>query len=494
MIQDLSSHTAAQLECEESLYKRVALRISELIEHGTLRPGERVPSVRRCSEQQNVSITTVTQAYRLLENRGIIEARPQSGYYVRAQRWSPPPEPEKSTPAPRAVRVKVSDLVMQVVKAGRDPSLVKLGATLPSPELFPVRELNRIMAAVGRRAPVAAHSYELPPGNRALRVQVARRAMEAGCTLSPDDIITTVGASEAINLCLRAVAKPGDVIAIESPTFFGILQIIESLGMRVCEIPTYPREGICLDELQARLRCCRIKACVFMPNFSNPLGSCMPDEKKRQLVKMLAKREIPLIEDDIYGDLPFSAARPKAAKAFDEDGWVMLCDSVTKTLSPGSRVGWVAPGRFKARVEFLKFVNTIATPSLPQMAVAEFLQNGGYDHHLRRIRRFYAAQVQRMTEAVARYFPQGTKVTRPAGGMCLWTELPPHINALAVYEQAMAAKISIAPGPLFSAKQKFQNFVRLNCGNPWSDAIENAMRKLGEIMRAQADGRNGRPQ
>ena len=257
MIQDLSSHTAAQLECEESLYKRVALRISELIEHGTLRPGERVPSVRRCSEQQNVSITTVTQAYRLLENRGIIEARPQSGYYVRAQRWSPPPEPEKSTPAPRAVRVKVSDLVMQVVKAGRDPSLVKLGATLPSPELFPVRELNRIMAAVGRRAPVAAHSYELPPGNRALRVQVARRAMEAGCTLSPDDIITTVGASEAINLCLRAVAKPGDVIAIESPTFFGILQIIESLGMRVCEIPTYPREGICLDELKARLKFCR---------------------------------------------------------------------------------------------------------------------------------------------------------------------------------------------------------------------------------------------
>src|SRR5438552_15174788 len=198
-----------------------------------------------------------------------------------------------------------------------------------------------------------------------------------------------------------------------------------------------------------------------MLNFSNPMGSCMPDEKKKQQVEMLSRHKIPLIEDDIYGNLPFAPKRPKSAKAFDQDGWVMLCDSFTKTLSPGSRVGWVAPGRFKAQVEFLKYVNTSATASLPQMAIAEFLQNGGYDHHLRKIRRLYAAQMQRMTEAVCRFFPQGTKVTRPTGGMCLWIELPPQINALAVYQQGLAAKITIAPGPIFSAKQKFQNFIRL---------------------------------
>jgi DNA-binding transcriptional MocR family regulator len=375
-------------------------------------------------------------------------------------------------------------LIMQVVKAGRDPDLVRLGASLPSPELFPFQALHRAMASVGRRSPLAANSYDAPPGNRALRVQVARRAMEAGCTLAPDDIITTVGVTEALNLCLRAVAEPGDVIAIESPSFFGILQIVESLGMRVCEIPTYPREGVCLDELAARLKCCRIKACVFTLNYSNPLGSCMPDEKKKALVKMLSEREIPLIEDDIYGNLTFGPSRPKVAKAFDEDGWVMLCDSFTKTLSPGCRVGWVAPGRFRTKVEFLKFVNTSATPSLPQMAVAEFLQNGGFDHHLRKIRRLYASQMQRMGEAVSRYFPPDTKVTRPTGGMCLWVELPPHVNALQVYHQAMAAKISTAPGPIFSAKQKFQNFMRLNCGNPWSEAVENAVRTLGKIIAA----------
>jgi DNA-binding transcriptional MocR family regulator len=481
--QDLASHAAEEIDATETLYAQVALRISELIEHGTLRPGSRIPSVRKCSEQQDVSIATVMQAYRLLEDRGVIEARPQSGYYVRWQRWSPPPEPAMSRPAPGATSVRASELVMEFIHSAADPSLVRLGATLPHPELFPFRELNRTMAAMGRRDPVLANAYDLPPGNPALRVQVARRLMEAGCTLSPDDLITTVGVTEGVNLCLRAVAQPGDVIAIESPTFFGILQIIESLGMKVCEIPTYPRHGICLDELAKRLDCCRIKACLFTLNFSNPLGSCMPDERKEQLVRLLAEREIPLIEDDIYGNLAFGPTRPKVAKAYDKQGWVMLCDSFTKTLSPGCRVGYVAPGRFKSRVQFLKWVNTSASPSLPQMAIAEFLQTGGYDHHLRKIRRFYAEQMQHMTAAVQTHFPEGTKVTRPNGGMCLWVELPAQVDSLELYRQALAEKISIAPGPLFSAKQKYRNFIRLNCGNPWSERLEGAVKKLGQLIR-----------
>ncbi len=470
---------------DSALYEQVASRISELVSRGTLRPGEKVPSVRNCSRQHNVSISTVTQAYRLLEDRGIIEARPQSGYYVRPQRWVLPAEPAKSRPSLHPVKVEVTDLVLEVVKAARNPRLVRLGATLPNVELFPNLELHRAVASAGRRAPIAANSYDVPAGNLALRTQLARRAMETGCTLAPEDIITTSGATEALNLCLRAVAKPGDVIAIESPTFFGILQIIESLGMRVCEIPTFPRDGVCLDELASRLDCCDIKACVFILNYNNPLGSCMPDEKKQRLVKMLSERRIPLIEDDIYGNLTFGPARPKVAKAFDRDGWVMLCDSFTKTLSPGYRVGWVAPGRFREKVEFLKYVNTSFTPPLPSMGIAEFLNNGGYDHHLRKIRRSYACQVQLMGEAVGRHFPPGTKSTRPAGGMCLWVELPKGVDTLKLYHKAMAANISIAPGALFSPKAKFSNFLRLNCGNPWSESIDNALRTLGELAAQQ---------
>ncbi len=479
--QDLAGHLAAQLEPDGTLYQQVALRISELIEHGTLRSGERVPSVRKFSAQQDVSIATVMQAYRLLESRGLIEARPQSGYYVRARRWTLPPEPEMTRPAAKATSVSVGDLVMRVIQAVRDPELVSLGAACPNAQFMPSKQLHRLMAAIGRRSPDLGNSYNMPPGVRPLRVQIARRALESGCTLSPDDIVTTCGAMEALNLCLRAVAKPGDTIAIESPAYFGILQIIESLGMRACEIPTYPREGICLDELAKRLKCCRIKACVFSLNFSNPLGSCMPDEKKKQLVAMLAAREIPLIEDDIYGDLTFGAVRPKTAKAFDRKGLVLLCDSFSKTMAPGYRVGWAAPGRFQARVEHLKFVNTGATATLPQLAVAEFLANGGYDHQVRKVRRIYAGQMQQMTRAIGRYFPAGTRVTRPAGGHVLWVELPGKVDSLELFEQALAAKISIAPGPIFSATQKFRNFIRLNCALLWSETVENALLKLGQI-------------
>lgn len=481
-VTQLSANAAKHPAADDTLYGQVAARISGLIECGTLRPGERVPSVRRYSRQESVSIATVMQAYRLLESRGWIEARPQSGYYVRMRRWSPPPEVEIYRPKPAAINVRGSDLMMQVVRAGRIPDMVRLGSTVPGGELLPARELNRIAAAIGRRSPHTVNAYAPPPGDLGLRQQIAQRAMQSGCTLSPEDIIVTCGTTEALNLSLRAVTKPGDIVAIESPTFGGILQTIESLGLRVCEVPTYPREGICLDELAKRLRFCRIKACLFTPNGSNPLGSVMPEEKKQRLVQMLAAREIPLIEDDVYGNLTFNPTRPRVAKAYDKEGWVLTCDSFSKTLSPGSRVGWVVPGRFKARVEFLKLVSSSATTTLTQLALAEYLRAGGYDRHLRTLRRVCAENVQRMTEAIGRHFPEGTRVTRPLGGLALWVELPEHIQALEVHELALKEKISISPGPLFSAKQGFQNFIRLGAGNPWSEEIERAMVKLGQII------------
>ena len=480
--QDLASHLAEQQGAGDKLYNQVALRISELIEHGTLRPGARVPSVRKLSEQEEVSIATVMQAYRILESKGLIEARPQSGYYVKARLWQAPAEPEKSEPPLRATRVNTSELVMRFMQAARNPALVGFGAALPSPLLLPTRQLCRTMAAVGRRSPQLANRYDVAPGAHELRVQIARRAMETGCTLAPDDIIITCGCQEALYLALRAVAEPGDTIAIESPTYFGVLQIIGSLGLKACEIPTFPRHGICLDELEKRLDCCRIKACLFMLNYSNPLGSCMPDEKKARLVEMLASRNIPLIEDDIYGELAFAPERPKVAKAFDRGGQVLLCSSFCKTLAPGYRVGWIVPGRLRDRVQHLKYVTSVGTATLPQLAIADFLANGGFDHHLRRLRRVYAEQIERVTHAITKYFPKGTRVTRPTGGYVLWVELPEHIDSIELFDRALEEKISVAPGPIFSPKQQFRNFIRLNCGAPWSQTIDQALLKLGQVI------------
>jgi DNA-binding transcriptional MocR family regulator len=290
---------------------------------------------------------------------------------------------------------------------------------------------------------------------------------------------------EALNLCLRAVAKPGDIIAIESPTFYGTLQSVESLGMKALEIPTEPKDGIILEALSAAIRRNPIKACLLVPNFNNPLGSCMPDENKKQLVDLLGRRKIPLIEDDIYGDLCFGPTRPKVAKAYDKKGLVLLCSSFSKTLAPGYRVGWTAPGRFKAQVESLKFMSSMATVTLPQVAIADFLRSGGYDRYLRRLTRILGVQVQRMSNAIGRYFPKGTKVTRPQGGYVLWIELPRAVDSFALHRKALHEKISIAPGLIFSAKQKYRNFIRLSYAQAWSDKVERAMMTLGQMIMEQ---------
>jgi DNA-binding transcriptional MocR family regulator len=461
------------------LYEQVADRMSTLIDRGTLRAGERVPSVRKLSGQLRVSISTVQQAYFLLEDRGFIEARPQSGFYVRLRSRDLPPEPKPSSPSLSATKVGVADLVAKVFEAGRNPDFVPLATAIPSPDLLPTKQLNRVMAWVARHNGEQAVNYDFPPGNEALRRQVARRSLDWGCSLSADDIVTSCGTMEALNLCLRAVAKPGDTVAVESPTFYGILQA--SLGMKALEIPTHPRHGIDLEALERAIRKNKIKACLIIANFNNPLGSCMSDKNKKLLVEMLGRREIPLIEDDIYGDLYFGAVRPKAAKAFDKQGLVLLCSSFSKTIAPGYRVGWTAPGRFRGQVEHLKTMNTVATATLPQMAVARFLESGGYDRHLRKLRKALATQVQRMILAISQYFPEGTRVTRPAGGFVLWVELPKRVDALELYREALEKKISIAPGPIFSAKQKYPNFIRLSCGQPWSDRLEQALITLGRL-------------
>ncbi|HND20421.1 MAG TPA: PLP-dependent aminotransferase family protein, partial [Acidobacteriota bacterium] len=332
------------MQTQTHLYEQVAGKIERLIEDGVLRPGERVPSVRKVSQMHRVSMATAFQAYFLLENKGLIESRPRSGFYVRMLSKGLPPTPNRTSPAAVATSVNVDDLVGSILAAMRRPDLVQLGAASPSSDLLPVNRLNRTLMDVVRRSPKRTIEYELIAGNAELRRQIALRSLTWGGNLSADDIVVTNGCIEALNLCLRAVARAGDTIAIESPTYYGVLQVIENLGMRALEIPTSPTDGICLDALETALHSQSIAACLVMSNFNNPLGSCMPDAKKQRLVEILASHTVPLIEDDIYGDLNFGTTRPKTCKAFDRDGLVLLCASFSKTLAPGYRIGWTAPG------------------------------------------------------------------------------------------------------------------------------------------------------
>ncbi len=465
------------------LYERVAEDLARLIEQGTFRAGDRVPSVRALSRQLQVSISTVLGAYQLLEDQGLIEPRPQSGYFVKPRFTSLPAEPVVTRPDAAPTRVSTSELVMMVLRDTRNANLVQLGASVPDPDNLPIEKLNRSLSALTRLHRRRAASYELSPGSKPLRTQIAKRALLSGCALTPDELIITSGAQEAVYLSLQTVCRPGDVVACESPIFYGILQAVERLGLSVVEIACHPREGMVLSQLRAALDKHPIKAVVTVSNFSNPLGSCMPSAAKAELVKMLESRDIPLIEDDLYGDLPHDGNRPEVARAFSRKGLVLLCSSFSKTIAPGYRLGWIAPGRFYAEIERLKFVTNIAASTLSQLAVSEFLADGGYDHYLRGVRRVYAQQVARMARAVADHFPAGTRVTRPSGGFVLWVELPRGTDSLQLYERARSDGMTIAPGPIFSARRRYRNFIRLNCAS-WTDQVEGAVVRLGKLAQA----------
>jgi DNA-binding transcriptional MocR family regulator len=370
---------------------------------------------------------------------------------------------------------------MTLMHDSSNPSLVQLGAALPTIDSLLTQKINRIIANIARQKGEEAHQYQFPPGLEALRVQIARRAVNTGCNLFPADILITSGGVDAIDLCLHAVCRPGDIVAIESPSYFGTLQILEVHGLRALEIPTHPRDGISLDALDFAIEHNPIRAVMVIPNFNNPLGCMMPDEKKEALVNLLARHDIPLIENDVMGEIYFGNKRPTVCKAFDTKGLVMLLSSFSKDISPGLRIGWVAPGRYRAEVEWLKFTLSASSPTLPQMAIAEFLESGGYDQHLRRIRREYARNVRLMSDAVMRYFPEGTRLTRPSGGFVLWVQLSENVDSLELYKLALQGGITLAPGHVFSATYQFPNFIRLNAAE-FSYTTERAIERLGAMV------------
>jgi DNA-binding transcriptional MocR family regulator len=469
------------------LYEQLADELAAQISTGVFGPGDKLPSVRQVSQNKGVSVTTVLQAYQLLEDRGSIEARPQSGYYVR---FIPlpsltVPEPGFFTPPDDLEEAQIDDLVMMVMRDSTNLELIQLGAAQPDPSLLPTDRMNRILSRLARLNDIHQNMRGLPEGCIELRTQVAKRAFLLGCSIAPEDLLITSGCTEAVSLALRAVCQPGDLVAIESPTYFGILQAIETQGLRPLEIPTHQRDGINLEALDFAIEHYPVKAVVVMSNYHNPLGSCMPEENKRALVDLLAPREIPLIEDDIHGELSFSDQRPLVAKSFDQNGLVLLCSSFSKDISPSYRVGWIAPGRFFTAVQKHKMATTLSTPILLQHVIAEFLDNGGYDHHLRKIRRAYAQKVTQTVHGVLRSFPKGTQISSPEGGYLLWVQLPRQVDSLALYREALQVGITLAPGYIFSSTPKFHNYIRLNTAY-MSFAAEKALDILGGIVQKMA--------
>jgi len=465
-------------------YEQVADELSRLINRNIYPAGKRIPSTRDLVKKFGVSVSTIMQAQRLLERRGLVEARPRSGYYVRPQRLHRDHAPTQSRPNSRPSLVRSKQMVLEIVQLSQRKDIVHFGAAIPDAHFLPYRALARSIASVNRSHASELGNYSFPPGNEALRQQIAVRMAEAGCEVSPEEIIITNGCHEAFTLALKAVTQPGDLVAIESPTYYGMLQSIESLNLKVLEIPTHPHSGISLSALELAIEQWEIKACVVVSNFSNPLGYQLSDQQKGDLVSLLARASIPLIEDDINGDLGFMQQRPCAAKRYDTSDSVLYCSSFSKTIAPGFRIGWVVGGKWHDQIAHQKFATSLAAPTLPQMALAHYLEQGGYNRHIRQTRDSYAEQVHLMVEMVLDHFPEGTRVTHPMGGFVIWVELPVGIDTTQLYHEVLPLGISITPGTLFSAVGKYTRCLRLNCALKWDERTVWALMTLGQRARA----------
>lgn len=466
---------------QQFAYERVETRIHDLISCGALRPGDRVPSVRAICRTDRVSKATAVQALSNLEAKSLISARPRSGFFVEAAFDLPLPSIEQPAKSPRLP--SLSDDVAQVFREIHKPGIVAFGAGTPDPALLPVEAVARCVARAARNGTSGFGRYATEESEAGLRREIARRLAGEGCAVSPDEIVITGGCIEALNFALRAVASPGDTILVESPTYFGFLQMIESLGMKAIGVPATCDAGIDIDAFERSLKTHRVSACLLIPSFGNPHGACLAENAREEIAGIAAKRGIPIIEDGVYADLGFGERRPRALKSFGDSGNTILCGSLSKSLSPALRVGWAIAGRHAENVRRLKWISSISGPHVTALAAADYLRSEGFEKHLRGFRKTLHTQSLRISRAIAASFPQGTALSRPTGGYFLWVELPRNVDALALRDAALARGIGICPGPIFSLDGGFENFVRINCALPLDGSEEASIAILGSLAR-----------
>ncbi|WP_431124674.1 PLP-dependent aminotransferase family protein [Variovorax paradoxus] len=469
------------------LYRQLAAHYVDAIHTGSLKQGDKLPSLRSLMRLHDISLSTALQLCRTMESDGWVEARDRSGYFVRRPRRlaiAPMEEPAAGVPPDPAqyvgIHAKVSDFV-----ARRRQIAEKLNLSIArgAPELYPAEALRNAMTRMLRQQPEMLTVASPLKGHRQFREVLAQRSLRVGMAISPDDILVTNGCIEALNLALRAVAQPGDTVAVESPTFYGLLQVLESLGMRALEIPTSPQTGLSIEALELAISTYdNIKAVVVVPHLQNPLGSVMPDAHKARLAQLCERHAIPLIEDDTYSELVDAPTPPRALKSWDTSGNVIHCASLHKILAPGLRLGWITAGRWQARVEMLKFAQTRNNEGLSQGAAGLFMGTGAYDRHLRHLRGCLKTQREQTADAIASYFPAGTRINLPPGGLQLWVELPERLSSSRVFDAALVERIVVAPGTLFSNSSRFDHYLRINCGWPYGEPVDTGLRRLGQII------------
>jgi DNA-binding transcriptional MocR family regulator len=464
------------------LYEKIANQIEHQVHEGIFLPGAKIPSVRKSSKQMEVSVATVLQAYSLLEDRGVIKARPQKGYFVQETQLQ---TTDKAKIEPTQNDGSMHALLKRLLHIDQNENVIPFGAASPNSQFLPIRQLQRSVGRLMRLEPELCAAYEFTPGSLNLRRQIAIRMLDSSCQLQPDDITITLGCQNALMLALQAVTKAGDTIAIESPTYHGVLQAIEILNLKAIEIPCSTESGIDLDLLEKAADEWKIKACVVTPNNQNPTGSTLHPLARKRIIKQATQYNFTLIEDDVYGELSYLDKRERALKADDQNNNVIYCSSFSKSIAPGFRIGWIVGGKFQAQIEYYAYVQSLAIPTLTQTAISNFLENGAYDRHLRKTRLAYQENLTRCQSLITEHFPTGTKFSSPKGGFLLWVTLPNSVNSMILYDEALKNGIGLLPGLAFSLTAQFDHHLRLNYALNWDNKTDSALKTLGRLCQQQ---------
>ncbi|MBQ4863373.1 PLP-dependent aminotransferase family protein [Pseudoalteromonas sp. MMG013] len=463
------------------LYEQVITLVDDMVCQGTLCPGDKLPSLRAMASKLEVSIPTVKQAYQTLEAQGKVRAQEKSGYFLQAAQVSSS-MPKRVKLPQKPVVVNKQQLIEQVYDAIHQPHVVSFGIANPVMVASTEKVLAKLMRRAMHNMGEGMLSYGAMDGLHRLKQQIAYRYLDLGLAVNTEELVITNGAQEALAIALQCVACVGDVVAIESPCYFGIVELVESLGLRAIEIPVCPDDGVWLSDLNEALLKHDIKACVFSTSINNPLGSFMPDIRRRALVELLERHRVTLIEDDVYGDLHFTERRGKPAQCFTSSGHVITCASFSKTAAPSYRVGWMVAGPHIAKARRLKRALSCSSSLMNQWVLADYLAGGEYDRHLKLMRKRLLDNKAQMVAALRRYFPSSVRLSDPQGGCVIWVDLGRQYSGSKLFQLAITQGVSITPGVLFSAGTQYESCIRMSYGLVWSEVVEQAIALLGQLL------------
>lgn len=461
------------------LYQELIIYLEKQIKDGHLGSGSRMPSIRKLCHSHNISKSTVLSAYGYLESQGMIESRPRSGYFVRTSLAGSIRKTENfNDQSTKPALVTPDQFVIHLMERGAAFDLIQSNSNEEDNV-----ELRRCLARAYRAQSSKEQSYyDSPQGLIGLRAEISRRQTIQGTPLESQDITITSGCQNSLLIALMATTNPGDIVAVESPGFYGSIQLAQALGLKILEIPSDPSGGIGIEATTNALDTWNVKALIISPNFSTPTGSCLSDADKRALLALCTQHHVTIIEDDIYSELSFELNRPRTLYSMDTTGEVILCSSFSKSLSRDLRIGWIASSKHKEAIRRLKVVTTLSVSKTTQGALADYMSRGLFERHIRKKRILLAKQCNQLQQLLLNKLPEGTSWATPKGGLSLWLILPEHINTTSLYSKALEQGITITPGILFSTQNKYQNCLRISFAHQWIAERVRALEILGGLI------------